>query len=70
MEIVKVTRERAIAAMIENDICNGVGGYLKDWLRYGFKGYENYSDSELEEEYTQDILFEEDECKIIKSEGR
>ena len=52
MEVIKMTRERLEFKTMLTRIDKGVDGWeLYDILSEGFKGYQNFSDSELVEEY-------------------
>lgn len=57
-------RYKAIATLIGDDIDTivdgGYTGYLHDLLRYGMKGYDNFTDEELMEELDErDIPYKE-----------
>lgn len=48
-----MTREEKIEILIMDRVCDWVyasnSDTLEDWLRYGFKGYDNLTDAELDE---------------------
>lgn len=61
----KLTREQAISDLVDNDINDIVNGnlhgdnsYINDIMCCGFKGYDNFTDTELIDEYKETLIWE------------
>jgi len=66
----KLTREEIVEALIDDDF-NTITqhievAYAYDILREGFKGYNNYTNKELKEEYKERLDPDYEGIKIIK----
>jgi hypothetical protein len=64
-EIIKVHRDEMIKALVDStfDHIEQIPETLDEYLKYGFKGFENYSDEELIQEY-RDYISEDPSAEI------
>lgn len=65
-----LTRQEAIEALVDDDIntTSAVDGqeYLYNILKSGFKGYDNFTNRELKEEYSERLNPEYEKIKVVK----
>jgi hypothetical protein len=66
-EVVEKTREEVIDELIEDEVEHFLGNedYLSITLMNGYKGYKDYTNEELIEEWENNIGKDEIELKII-----
>jgi hypothetical protein len=64
-EIIKVHRDEMIKALVDStfDHIEQIPETLDEYLKHGFKGFENYSDDELIQEY-RDYISEDPSAEI------
>jgi hypothetical protein len=64
-EIIKVHRDEMTKALVAStfDHIEQIPETLDEYLKYGFKGFENYSDEELIQEY-RDYISEDPSAEI------
>ena len=65
----KLTRDEIVEALVDDDIDTITGhlevAYVYDILREGFKGYNNYTNKELKQEYEERLDPDYEGVKII-----
>ena len=68
---IKKTRNQVIEALIDDDIqiINDNPDYIYNILNEGFKGYVNYTNKELKDEFTERLNPDSNEILIVKIKG-